>query len=633
MPQILAVIVLFLNSTSLLGQQSEDIETIVVTASRTPVSINDSGSSISVITRADLERWQSIQIADVIRNVPGVAVSRSGPLGAQTQLRLRGAEANHVLVLIDGVEVNDPAFGDEFQFEHLTTDQIERVEIVRGPQSALWGSDAVAGVINVITRRNRSASGISGFLESGSFATQHAGGRMWVAGDGYDVGLDAGYLEADGTNVSREGVENDGYKNTTVNLTGSLMASERLDLEFFARHTDFVKQFDAIDTITTGRPIDADRLSNAAQSYFSTNASLSGTRLQQQLKLTYLDTLQNSVSDGTEVSAFGGGKLALYYQANLPLAGSDSQHLTLALDHERADFSQQGAATPFGDPNQEQRLQTTGYVFEYRVAPNTALDLSLSARYDNSSDFDSVTTFRFTGSYALERTRLRGSVGTGHKSPTFVERFGFFPDTFVGNPQLKPEHSRGWEIGVERPLTERLSVSTTYFNEQLEDEIDGFVFDPARAGFTAANVADRSKREGVEFSVLAQPSQSLDLSASYTYTDSTQPDDTGKQIAELRRPKHLASLNLNYAVGHANINLNVTYNGTRYDLFFPPFPQPSERRQLASYRLVNLAASYSISPRVSLFGRIENLLDEDYEDVFGFNTPGIGTFIGVRAQL
>ena len=146
-------------------------------------------------------------------------------------------------------------------------------------------------------------------------------------------------------------------------------------------------------------------------------------------------------------------------------------------------------------------------------------------------------------------------------------------------------------------------------------------------------MADRSKREGVEFSVLAQPSQSLDLSASYTYTDSTQPDDTGKQIAELRRPKHLASLNLNYAVGHANINLNVTYNGTRYDLFFPPFPQPSERRQLASYRLVNLAASYSISPRVSLFGRIENLLDEDYEDVFGFNTPGIGTFIGVRAQL
>jgi len=303
------------------------------------------------------------------------------------------------------------------------------------------------------------------------------------------------------------------------------------------------------------------------------------------------------------------------------------------VDHEREDFVQRGTASPFGDPNQTQKLDTSGYVLEYRAAPKESLNLSAAIRYDDSSAYDAATTYRLTASYALQETRLRASLGTGQKSPTFGDRFGFFPDTFIGNPNLKPERSRGWEIGIERALGNRTSLTATYFDVTLEDEIDGFVFDPTSFQFTAANVSGRSERHGVELTASAELSPSLDFGASYTYTDSTQPDGSGDLVDEIRRPQNVGAFNLNYAANErVNVNVNVTYNGSQYDTFFPPFPRSPERVTLASYTLVTLAASYQMTPRLELFGRIENLLDEDYEDVYGFNTPGIGAFIGFRAH-
>jgi vitamin B12 transporter len=170
----------------------------------------------------------------------------------------------------------------------------------------------------------------------------------------------------------------------------------------------------------------------------------------------------------------------------------------------------------------------------------------------------------------------------------------------------------------------------TYFNEELKDEINGFVFDPDTFLFTAANEIGTSDRQGVELMFSAHFT-AFDLTASYTVIDSTQPDGSGGEVDEVRRPRYMASANLNYAVQErTNINLNVSYNGSQYDLFFPPFPQPFERRKLDGYTLVNLTASYQVTDRVQVYGRIENLFDEQYEDVLGFNTPGIGAFVGVR---
>lgn len=612
------------------------LDTIVVTASRTPVSLASTGSAVSLITREEIERRGAAFAIDLLRDVPGVAVSRSGGIGSQAQLRIRGSEANHALVLIDGVEANDPSVGDEFQFEHLATNDIERIEIVRGPQSALWGSDAVGGVINVITRRPASPFEAGGHLETGSFGTINGVTQLGVSSNRYEMGLGLSYLDSDGSNASRTGDENDGFTNAIANFVARVHASDRLQLDFSARHTDSTKQFDTTDFGVTGLPVDTDRSTDSRQNYLKAAAAIDSGAWMHSIRLTYLDTDAENFSDGSSVSSLSSDKLGIYYQSDLSLPGTFDHTLTFALDHEKEEFSQRGTASLFGDPNQDQELDTTGYILEYRSNPHEALNLSVSARHDQSSVFDSVTTYRLSASYALRdgRTWLRGSYGTGQKSPTFIERFGFFPDAFLGNAALRPEQSEGWEIGLDRTfLGERLTFSATYFDDMLENEINGFAFDPVALQFTAANLEGRSHRKGLETSVSADATDALRLTASYTYIDSTQPDADGSQAREIRRPRHMAAVNVNYAFStRMNVNLNVSYNGSQIDNFFPPFPQPAERRELSSYRLVSLAANVRLTEHLELFGRVENLLDEDYEDVLGFATPGLATFIGLRAR-
>jgi vitamin B12 transporter len=332
----------------------------------------------------------------------------------------------------------------------------------------------------------------------------------------------------------------------------------------------------------------------------------------------------------------GADKFGIYYQGSIEFDSLVADSLTFAFDYEEESFKQRGAATLFGDPNQNQRLRTTGYVIEYRLTPVNALSLSAAARRDKSSAFDSATTYRLTAAYPFDddRTRLRASVGTGQKSPTFIERFGFFADAFVGNPGLAPETSKGWEIGIDRTfLDERLVFGATYFDERLRNEINGFVFDLDTFQFTAANEIGKSFRKGVEITVTARPTQKLRLTASGTFLESTQDDGLGQQLVEIRRPEQMAALNISYAASErANVSLNLAYNGAQYDTFFPPFPQSSQRVELASYKLITLAASYRLTDRVELFGRIENMLDEDYEDVFGFATPGVATYVGLRTR-
>ena len=315
------------------------------------------------------------------------------------------------------------------------------------------------------------------------------------------------------------------------------------------------------------------------------------------------------------------------------------QILSIAVDHEREDFEQRGIPGFFGDPNRDDDLDNTGYVIEYLVKPLSQLSFSVALRHDDNSDFDDTITYRATASYLLSksRTRLRAAAGTGQKSPTFTERFGFFSSTtsnFVGNPDLKPEESRSWEVGLDQDVADNAQLALTYFNERLEDEIDGFfVFDPATFAATAVNRSGNSQRRGLEFSGSYQPSDSLSIRAQYTYVDADQPDDSGMETTEIRRPRNSGSLNVNYAFlnDRANANLNVSYTGDQYDTDFSTFP--STRVELDGYTLVNLAASIAVSDTVSVFGRVENLFDEDYENVYGFATAGIGAYIGARMQF
>ena len=626
--RILILAVLGFSASVSADEAPKELDDLVVSASRSPVFRDQSGSSITVIDREQLERRQSVLLLDVLRDVPGVAVSRSGTFGSTAQVRMRGSEANHVLVIIDGVEINDPSQGDAVDFAHLAARNIERIEIIRGPQSALWGSDAVAGVISIVTKEATAPFSVQGFAEAGSFATTHGGFRLSGLDESYSYSANLSYLDTDGTNISRIGDEDDSYDNLTADFKTAISFSDAWSASASLRRTTASTQFDPVDFFTTGLPTDGDRETEISQTYAQIGVQLETQNWVHGWKLSFLDTDNENFADGLTNSRQASESLGFSYQASVTWG---DRSLTLAIDHEEDDFIQRGAASPFGDPNQDQTTRSTGYVAEYRAQVVEPLNVSLSVRYDDNSDFDSIVSYRGAASYALsDLTRFKASVGTGQTRPTFTELFGFFPDQFIGNPNLEPERSFAWEIGVEQSFG-ALTVDLSYFNERLEDEINGFVFDPATFLFTADNQVGTSHREGVEFSLGGDLTDWFTVAASYTYTDSDEPDGVGGSQRELRRPQNRLSLNLNFIPSiRSNLNLNVTHNGEQQDLFFPPFPEPSQRLDLDSYTLVSLSGHFDISDTFRLLARVENLLDEEYEEVFGFRAPGVGVYAGIQ---
>lgn len=623
---------LSLISGSALAKESD---VILVTGVRTPIALDEMSTAVTVISSEDLARRQSFQLVDVLRDVPGMSVARSGPSGSQAQIRMRGTEANHVLVLIDGVEVNDPASGDEFLFEHLTASEIERVEIIRGPQSALWGSDAVAGVINIVTRKGD--GDLSGILsvEAGSFETKRASGSVRDGGEVWRLNLGVSFSESEGTNVSRVGDEDDGYENLTLQGNLSFDLTPTTSLDFTARRVDSTNDFDPVDW-GTGLPSDGDRVGEAETTVFGARMRFDphDGKWVHKIGVNFFESDNVGFSDGVESGSTSAERMK--YSFETTYAFSDAHRATFAIDHEETDFAQTGEASIYGDPNHEQFMTVTGYVLDYVGELSDALTVTSSMRYDDNSDFDNVTTWRLGASFDVtSSTRFRASAGRGQKAPSFIDRFGFMADTFIGNPNIQPETSKGFELGIEQTLSsDRARMSLTYFQSELENEIDGFFYDADLLAFTAVNKDGFSERRGVEATLDVDLHESFSLSANYTYTDSDEPDPLGGTRKELRRPEHVGGVVLDYeAENGGGVNLSLSYVGDAKDIFFPPYPLPSEIVTLGSYTLVGVAARYPLSDKVTLTGRVENALDATYEDVFGFATPGIAGYIGLKARF
>lgn len=613
--------------------EHHDLQPLVVTAARVPIQPANVIQSVTVITREDMEQRQAVRVVDLLRDVPGLSVARAGPVGGQTQVRVRGAEANHVLVMIDGIQANDPANVDDFRFEYLLTADVERIEIVRGPQSALWGTDALAGVINVITR-SAAAPGGSAFIETGSHGTLHGGANLDFTAGPFQVHLGAVRFDTDGSNVARQGGERDGSENTTVTATLKTDPTRDAGFDAMLRQVEASSEIDAIDFLETGLPTDADLVNDADRAYLrlSGYGTSRDGRLTHRATVAWLDTESRNRGPAIDSSTSAAERLELRYQASWELR--PEHRLTAALEHEAVDFSQRGAVIPFGDPNQDQSMKQTGLALDYLAQAGARWDWNLSARHDLHSDFEDATTVRGALAYRVsERGRLRAVAGTGRKAPTFTDRFGFFPDQFIGNPDLEPESSRSVELGYEHGFETGL-LGITVFGQDLEEEINGFVFDPETGRFTARNQAGESRRNGLELIAEWQPAPGWSIAAHYTYTDATETAGE-RETDEIRRPRHAGSVNLNFASsgGRANANLNLNYNGTATDTFFPPFPASPTTVVLDHYLLVDLAARWRVNDRFEVFGRVNNLLGEDYENVFGFANPGRTAMAGLRFRF
>jgi vitamin B12 transporter len=611
-----------------------ELDQIIVTGSRTSLNVDRIGNATTIITREQIERRQMRYVTDLLRSVPGFSVSHSGGIGSQTQVRVRGSEANHVLVLIDGVRANDPATGDEFRWEYLTTGNIERVEIVRGPQSTLWGSDAVAAVVHVITISD-GRPGLDGYAEGGSDGTANIGMNGALNGSAWSLTGGIERLDTDGENISRMGSEQDGSDITTVTLAGHYSPTDALTFRSSLRVVDAYSEFDPVDFFTTGLPTDGDLATateNLSAEFSSTLQTLRG-RISHRLYARYFESDNQNLTNGSGDSSNASDRTTVGLQSDI---GFGLNRLSLAIEHEDTGYQQRGPIV-FGDPNQDQSMESTSVVAEYQYLAGERITWLLSARQDDNSDFADITTGRLSLAYRWsDQLILRGSIGTGQKNPTFTERFGFFPGQFVGNPALKPERSTAYDIGLDSELLDgSLVVQATLFQQDLEDEINGFVFDPASFLFTAQNIDGRSKRRGAEITARWQATNQIGVSASYTNTDTTEKDFSGANVRELRRPRHSGSLSIDFQSIDQKFDATLVadYGGDRSDIFFPPFPAFSEIVTLESYWLVDLTVQYHLNRRLSLFVRVANLLDEDYEQVFGYRTLGRTGYVGIRAGL
>jgi vitamin B12 transporter len=640
-PNMAGSLLVSLLSNQLHAEEAFELDDLVVTAGLQPISLRDVASSITIITREEIEQRQVKYLSELLRDVPGFSVSQAGGAGSQTQVRVRGAEANQLLVLVDGVRANDPASSDEFQYQFALTSNIERIEIIRGPQSATWGSDAMAGVINIIRKKDVDSSYLSGNIEAGSFNTINAGIDGGYSGDIFQISGGLSYLDTDGTNISRTGNEKDGAENTTGNIALEFDAGDAFSLRFSGNMTDTTSEYDDIDYFLTGLPVDADRVTDSQQTFVTGELRYEPQQnpWSGSFSVNRMDSDNENFSDGLWTSSTAAETLEFRLRGGVTFGKDDSQNhrISFALEREDVDFSQRGEASPWGDPNQDQSYDVNGYALEYVGKPVTGFTWTMSGRLDDYSDFDDATTWQLAGSYQLSPAlRLRGSVGTGSKAPTFTERYGFFEDLFIGNPDLKPESSQGWEIGIDtRWVENRYQLQLAYFDQDLQDEIDGFVFDPETFLFTAQNKESDSSRKGIEAVFDTRLGQSFTLGASYAYTDATEKDDMGQSVPEVRRPKHMASLSANYyfVENRGNLNLNLNYSGTQQDVFFSPVTFTSERVDIDAYAVLDLAVSWKLTRSLELTGRVSNLLDEEYEEILGFVRPPRAVYAGLRGYF
>ncbi|MGB2375574.1 MAG: TonB-dependent receptor plug domain-containing protein [Porticoccaceae bacterium] len=614
----------FVVASSVNAQESQDssseIEEILVSAALIPIVASRSANAITVIDSEQIKLRAAQSVSDLLRDVPGLAVSSYGALGSLTSIRARGSESNHLVVLIDGVEVNDPSQSDMLNWGTLSAADIERIEIIRGPQSSIRGSDAVAGVVNIITSEANQALSADVFTEYGSRATSKNGFSLGHKSGKFSVRFGASHLETDGINIQPStGDDIDGYQNTGINLKAGYQYSDQLNLSLTSRKTNGMNEFDGFPEVQSS---DFNRFHNkftadynSADGLWSHAVSLADSDFENDnFKQENSQTLANgSTSSNKQNYQYIGSR---FWQAK-------DQRLSLALEREKEEYQQRGGWAFGADADKLVSRKTESVAVEYRFDPIESVTLAASARKDDNDFFGKSNTQRLEVVFQQSDTlRLRGAWGTAVKNPTFTELYGIYSG-FQSNPNLKPEESESWELGLDTTLSdERIQLGATYFNAHLKDEIGSSC--DANWTCTPINIEGISDRQGVELSSSFAVSDSLQVNAAYTYTDSEDPAGVEEQL----RAKHIGSINVAWQVkSDTKVNINVQHNGSQTDY---GFPNPV---MLDAYTLVNLNANYSASDKMDVYLSLNNLFDEDYQQVNGYETLGFGANIGLRYKL
>lgn len=591
------------------------------------------GSSVAIVTGQDLVDRQVRNAADALRSLPGVSVSRAGSIAGQTQVRLRGAEGNHTLVLIDGIVANQPGTG-EFDFSNLPTDQIERIEVIKGAQSSLYGSGAIGGVVNIVTKRGRGPAKTTVWAEAGAFKTAESGITASGGTDKAHGLLSYSVRNTNGFNVASEGSETDASSVRSFIMKGGISPTEAFSVDVIVRNVDKRGDRDGDLFAFSGLSRQTDTFS-----HFASNVWLAGIearlatfegRLEHKLRYNYAAT----TLEDTDVGAFGtfyarndNQRRNAAYVASLSLDTPALAHvlrhsLTGLVEHEAETFAQ---VTGDNLTRERNRVATAA---EYRADLFGRLTVTGNVRHDDNDTFADFTTWRTAASLRLSEIGLRphASYGTAVKLPTMVEQFGQFAG-FTPNPGLLAEQSAGWDAGVEVTFAGgTMVVDATYFKANLENEIVTRFLPFFQS--TVENLTGESTRQGVELSGRWRPTAWMSVGAAYTWLDAR--DDQGQR--EIRRASDSGRIDatMAFAQGRGNLTVAAAYNGRMPDLAFGLPTFETVRVVLDDYWLATIAARYELTPGVELFGRVENVFDADYQEVYGFETAGAAAYAGVK---
>jgi vitamin B12 transporter len=638
-PRALLALALPLSPATIAAQEVGDtasLPEIVVTATRYPVAADSVASTVTVLRGDDL-RSQGIRfVADALRQVPGAHVVQGGPFGAATSLFVRGGESDYVKVIVDGVPVNQP--GGFYDFGSLTTDNVERIEVLRGPASVLYGSDAIAGVVQIVTRDGGEGLRLSAAGEGGSFGSARWEAAALGGGEALNGSASVSRLTSDGTYDF-----NNEYRNTVA--AGRLRArpGDRTALSLSGRYYDARYHF---PTDFTGAPIDHNQFTTDETATFSVDAAHRFSDVVEgQLLLARSDIetgFENPAdpppgpgfasSDHTSTDRTSGdARVRLRLPAGIEgLAGgsfeAQRQRVSNAFDEDRDNW---------------------GVYAQASALPLARLQLTAGGRLDENERFGTFWTWRAAAlAFMSTTTRLRASAGSGFKEASFFENFD--SPFSVGNPDLRPERTFGAEAGIEQELVRGVArVGVTGFVQRFRDLIQFTFVPPQPGGPNYFNVA-AANANGLEATLDAAAGP---VRGSVAYTRLwTEVTDAGFDAGDaatfvegkrlLRRPDDEVTAALETTVAaRARLGARLTWAGPRDDVRFGQFPQPNQRTELPSYTTLDLSGVATLlagrhgRPSLELTARVENVFDEQYEQSVGFPARGRGIFVGVTTDV
>jgi len=584
------------------------LDTIIVNGSRLDQTMTEIGSSVSVITRDHLEELGVDFALDAIATAPGVTVNQNGAFGGNASVRIRGASNDQTLVLIDGVPVNDPTgTGGGYNFAYLDTDTIERIEVLKGPQSTLWGSDAIGGVVSITTKRP--TEGLSGtvFGEYGSFNTLRGGASISNANEIGDFRLAATGLTTDGISKADEAngnSEDDGYDSQTVSAKGGLNLPASVRLETSLMWSDAESEYDSYAFGAQGSVADGDEVTNSEtlSGNITLKAPLFDGRLENLVQIGYADIERENTSNGVQSYFTEGDRVLFRYQGTFAINDTN----TLAFGTEREETSAN---------EQESSIDSLFALYEFK--PVDSLTLTGGIRVDDHETFGSETTGRVAAAWtATDQLTFKASWGQGFKAPSIFQ--STYICTFCGltapNTNLKAETSEAYDIGVQwQSADERIVLGATLFDQETENMID-FSY---TAGYDNIALVDS---QGGELTGAYAINNWLGIAASYTFIDS----DDGNGNALARLPESTGNISASFDPdGPFSGAVLVRYNGEEAN---------TDGSKLDSWTRVDLTGSYDLNETVEIYGRIENLLDEEYQQILGYGTPGLSGSVGVRLR-